>query len=250
MMKAPFIMRTTIPSFVPRRKGFTLIELLTVIAIIGVLAAILIPAAASVRKSARRAQGTSNLRQIVLASRMIATDNRGKFFWDVNTLSQGGTRRYYMTVISDYLRGASNGGATNAIFLDPIAQPGTFNHFAVNPVFLGSYASSHSMRARYNQLDNVRNPSRSILFGDQAGTYSELQNIGRGGSIWSWLWSNPNPVLASWTHDQLAAPYGSGGGQFDTVRDPGGTKVAFVDGSVRRLTLSQITHGMVDPASN
>ena len=44
--------------------GFTLIELLTVIAIIGILAAILIPVVANVRSAARTAQATSNVREI------------------------------------------------------------------------------------------------------------------------------------------------------------------------------------------
>ncbi|PXA03097.1 hypothetical protein DDZ13_13595 [Coraliomargarita sinensis] len=49
------------------RAGFTLIELLTVIAIIGILAAILIPAVGAVRIKAAQASSQSNLKQIALA---------------------------------------------------------------------------------------------------------------------------------------------------------------------------------------
>jgi prepilin-type N-terminal cleavage/methylation domain-containing protein/prepilin-type processing-associated H-X9-DG protein len=61
------------------RSAFTLIELLTVIAIIGILAAILIPTVGKVRESARSAQCLSNLRQISLALNMYADDHKGLF---------------------------------------------------------------------------------------------------------------------------------------------------------------------------
>ncbi len=49
------------------RKGFTLVELLTVMAIIAVLTAILIPAVSKVMANARRAEVGNNLHQIALA---------------------------------------------------------------------------------------------------------------------------------------------------------------------------------------
>jgi prepilin-type N-terminal cleavage/methylation domain-containing protein len=64
--------------------AFTLIELLTVIAIIGILAAIVIPTVGTVREKAQRAVDANNVREIMKAAQIYAGDNQDRLPDPVN----------------------------------------------------------------------------------------------------------------------------------------------------------------------
>ncbi len=75
------------------RTGFTLIELLTVIAIIGILAAILIPVVGTVRESARTSKCVANLRSTSTAMISHIMENDGI----LRSFTGGSTTRFLWT---------------------------------------------------------------------------------------------------------------------------------------------------------
>ena len=71
--------------------GFTLIELLTVMAVISVIAAILLPALNQVRRQGRIITGANNQRQIVTAANLFALDNDDFYPESVATIGYVGS---------------------------------------------------------------------------------------------------------------------------------------------------------------
>jgi prepilin-type processing-associated H-X9-DG protein len=75
------------------RQGFTLVGLLIIIAVLGILAAMLIPALVSAKGKSKRIQCVNNMKQDGLAFRLWEGDNGDKYPMAVST-NKGGTMEY------------------------------------------------------------------------------------------------------------------------------------------------------------
>jgi prepilin-type N-terminal cleavage/methylation domain-containing protein/prepilin-type processing-associated H-X9-DG protein len=165
-------------------QAFTLIELLTVIAIIGILAAIIIPTVGKVRESAKDATCLSNLKQIGQAALMWSADNKDKFFRsDIGT--QSPARSYngvvtnngkYNDLLAPYAQKSQNGAIGKTIFACPsdnrvqdanLGPRPTGIGYAYN---LGIYPAHRISNANPEvPLVRIRNPSRLIMFSEAGG---------------------------------------------------------------------------------
>lgn len=156
-----------------KRTAFTLIELLTVIAIVGILAAILIPAVGAVRRNANEAKGVSNLRQVGTAIGMFCSEHSNKFPPAVTKDSD------YARILAPYF-GAEGStwadvkkGERSDVFKDPSAenQEGVY-HFGANPNFMGDIQQWNEASPRPNDIArmvsrlSVRRPGEQILLAD------------------------------------------------------------------------------------
>jgi prepilin-type N-terminal cleavage/methylation domain-containing protein/prepilin-type processing-associated H-X9-DG protein len=96
------------PKSAPRRCGFTLVELLVVIGIIALLISILLPALSKARESANSVKCLSNLRSIMQAVHLYASEKQG-FLIPYETPRHGSW--FNILIDGEYLSGAKSTGS-------------------------------------------------------------------------------------------------------------------------------------------
>ncbi|MDR1485074.1 MAG: DUF1559 domain-containing protein [Planctomycetaceae bacterium] len=140
------------------RVGFTLIELLTVITIIGVLIAILLPAVQAAREAAHRIKCSSNMKQFTLAFQM---------YHDINSSFPG-----VSSIIGGYVKPRFNCHAVVLPFLEQTPLYEKFQNSNQSPwdefsnILLPFFLCPSDQYCRYNGADNSKRSNIVVSIGD------------------------------------------------------------------------------------
>ena len=152
-----------------RRKAFTLIELLVVIAIIAILAAILFPVFARAREKARMASCQSNMKEIMLATLMYASDYDGRV-WEALAAAHANKARLEPYTKNSQIFVCPSKSNQKFCWWEQVPDPP--NSCSYSDAIWGGYALNCEKSSGYNfygvrVLDKCVSPATSICWGER-----------------------------------------------------------------------------------
>ena len=225
-----------------RLSGFTLIELLTVIAIIGVLAGILIPAVSRVRVSARQASCASNMRQIGLAIHTFAIENNERL---PGIAHSGPHEQSWINTLRPYLDdvNAIRVSPADPLYLEKLNHPSASSYRFNDQVFMQAmnpFGEPIGPAPRLSRFQ--RNPRVIMAFTGReqppGSAFSVTQDHIHGN-----MWTNWMRVTADISPDlhRIGAPAED--------RTRGSTNYLFIDGRVESIPAREMK-ALVDAGIN
>jgi prepilin-type N-terminal cleavage/methylation domain-containing protein len=247
-----------------RLSGFTLLELLTVIAIIGILAAILIPVLTKVRQTARFSTNLSNVRQWTVACTLHAQDWKGFMPYQgsgsINETSANDVTPFPMIGVLPWWNALppyigektlaerlNNGGklprvGENSVWVSPNAEltvaANDWAAFLCYAPARSSNTPSSSAANRYvANAFKIKDPSRTVMFAETPHFTRALRN------------GVPYPFVNAIASPNSTGPFNRNGDDREDGGLRGKAALGFFDGSVRTLTGTQIqAHGTTTDA--
>ena len=213
------------------RRAFTLVEILVVLAIIGILAAVLLPVFASARDAARRASCASNLKQIGQSFAMYVRDHNGFY---PNVLRHAGPNcSAWAESIYPYVKSAE-------VFECPNAEAGEYR--------AGCPATEEA--SRWDGSYDLNTPTADFTVDDQGNpTYNYPPDRPR--FLHQVRYTRPSSTILALDGDGQFVNPGTQTPPFEgtvglqkygvDARHDGGANVCFADGHVKWLSLGDLT---------